>query len=263
MMPIKDIDITRSIVERFINRFLENVESDVAVVGAGPSGLTAAWQLAKKGLKTVVFEQGLKPGGGLTGGGMMFSEIVVQEVAIHILDELEVRYHEQRPGYYVADALETLGALLVKVTRCGVKIFNLMTVEDVLLVEQKICGLVLNWSAVKIADLHIDPLTVATHEIVDATGHEAQVVKCLIRKAKVKLKTPSGGIEGEAPMWAERAEQLTLENTTEVYPGLWVAGMAANAVFGGPRMGPIFGGMLLSGEKVANAIVQKLTSSLH
>jgi thiamine thiazole synthase len=30
--------------------------------------------------------------------------------------------------------------------------------------------------------------------------------------------------------------------------------MAANAVFGSPRMGPIFGGMLLSGREVASKI---------
>jgi len=60
-------------------------------------------------------------------------------------------------------------------------------------------------------------------------------------------------------MWSDRAESLTLENTREVFPGLYVAGMAANATFGGPRMGPIFGGMLLSGEKVANMLLQELT----
>uniref|UniRef100_A0A7V3UYX1 Thiamine thiazole synthase n=1 Tax=candidate division WOR-3 bacterium TaxID=2052148 RepID=A0A7V3UYX1_UNCW3 len=256
-MRINEVEITRSIVERFIKLFLDNLESDVAVVGAGPSGLTAAWKLAEKGLKTVVFERGLKPGGGLTGGGMMFSEIVIQHEALPILKELGIRYQEQRPGYYVADALETLGALLVKVSHSGVKIFNLITVEDVLLIEQKVCGLVLNWSAVEIAGLHVDPLTIATRNVVDATGHAAEVVNHLVRKAKIKLATPSGGIEGEKPMWAEQAEQLTLENTTEVYPGLWVTGMAANAVFGGPRMGPIFGGMLLSGLKVAEAIVHK------
>ena len=55
-----------------------------------------------------------------------------------------------------------------------------------------------------------------------------------------------------------RAETLTLENTREVFPGLYVAGMSANATFGGPRMGPIFGGMLLSGEKVAQDLIQRL-----
>jgi thiamine thiazole synthase len=52
-------------------------------------------------------------------------------------------------------------------------------------------------------------------------------------------------------MWAERGEMEILENTREVYPGLVVAGMTANAVLGSPRMGAIFGGMLLSGRKAA------------
>jgi thiamine thiazole synthase len=34
--------------------------------------------------------------------------------------------------------------------------------------------------------------------------------------------------------------------------------MAANAAFGSYRMGPIFGGMLLSGEKVAILITEEL-----
>jgi thiamine thiazole synthase len=41
----------------------------------------------------------------------------------------------------------------------------------------------------------------------------------------------------------------------EVYPGTFVAGMAANATFGANRMGPVFGGMLLSGERVAQTII--------
>jgi len=36
-----------------------------------------------------------------------------------------------------------------------------------------------------------------------------------------------------------------------------VAGMSANAAFGGPRMGPIFGGMLLSGRKAAEMILKE------
>jgi thiamine thiazole synthase len=34
--------------------------------------------------------------------------------------------------------------------------------------------------------------------------------------------------------------------------------MACNAVFGAPRMGPIFGGMLMSGKKVAELINERL-----
>jgi thiamine thiazole synthase len=74
----------------------------------------------------------------------------------------------------------------------------------------------------------------------------------------VKLNTPSGAIEGEQSMWAEVAENNTVINTREIFPGVYVTGMAANASFGSYRMGPIFGGMLLSGEKVAAEIAGKL-----
>ena len=59
-------------------------------------------------------------------------------------------------------------------------------------------------------------------------------------------------------MWAEIGEREIIGNTQEVYPGLIVAGMAANAVFGAPRMGPIFGGMLLSGERAAQVAMESL-----
>ena len=49
-----------------------------------------------------------------------------------------------------------------------------------------------------------------------------------------------------------------LNNTKEVYSGVYVAGMAANAVFGDHRMGPIFGGMLLSGQKAADLITMEI-----
>jgi len=257
-LPLSDIEISRAIVERYTEKLLGSLETDVAIVGAGPSGLTAAYCLAEKGFKTVLFERALKPGGGMPGGGMMFSEIVVQKEAKPVLEDLGVRLHEQRPGYFVLDANEALGALLVRTARAGVKLFNLISAEDVLLYEDRVSGLVLNWSAVDIAKLHVDPLTMAARAVIDATGHAAEVVNGLLRKAKVKLNTASGCFEGERPMRADRAERLTLENTTEVYPGLWVTGMAANAVFGGPRMGPIFGGMFLSGVKVAEKVAATL-----
>ncbi|MGQ9679078.1 MAG: sulfide-dependent adenosine diphosphate thiazole synthase [bacterium] len=260
---INEVEISRSIVERWTERFITNLETDVAIVGAGPSGLTAGWKLAEKGIKVTIFERALKPGGGLPGGGMMFSEIVIQKEAIHIFEELEINLVEQRPGYFVADAIETLGALLVKVCRAGVKLFNLISAEDVVLMENRVRGLVLNWTAVEMAKLHIDPLTIYSQVIIDATGHSAEVVNHIIRKGKVKLATPSGTIEGEKPMWAEVAEKSTVFNTREIYPGLWVTGMAANAVLGGPRMGPIFGGMFLSGAKAAKEISRLITKNAN
>ena len=62
-------------------------------------------------------------------------------------------------------------------------------------------------------------------------------------------------------MWgADRAENLIMEHTREIFPGLVICGMAANAFAGEHRMGPIFGGMLLSGEKAANLLIDLLSS---
>ena len=63
---------------------------------------------------------------------------------------------------------------------------------------------------------------------------------------------------GERSLNVELGEQTTVENTKEIYPGLFVSGMAANGVSGSFRMGPIFGGMLMSGKKAAELICEKL-----
>ena len=110
------------------------------------------------------------------------------------------------------------------------------------------------------AGLHVDPLCIETNYIVDATGHPARVAQVIQRK--LALKIPSQRPIGEGPMWAEAGEKAVLENTQEVYPGVFVTGMAANAVFGAPRMGPIFGGMLLSGRRAAELIQEGLNSGL-
>ena len=123
--------------------------------------------------------------------------------------------------------------------------------------KRRVCGFVINWSAVEIAGLHVDPLTIGAKVCIDATGHPSEVCHIVVKKAG-KLNTPSGGLEGEKSMWAEVGEQTVAENTGSVYPGLYVAGMASNAVYGAPRMGPIFGGMLLSGKKVSQQILDEL-----
>jgi thiamine thiazole synthase len=63
---------------------------------------------------------------------------------------------------------------------------------------------------------------------------------------------------GEQSMWAALAEDTIVKNSKEICPGLYACGMCANAIFGAPRMGPIFGGMLLSGEKVARELIKRL-----
>jgi thiamine thiazole synthase len=94
--------------------------------------------------------------------------------------------------------------------------------------------------------------------VVDATGHATEVVAIIARKMDARLLTPTGKVMGEKSLWADAAERDTLDNTKEAFPGVFVAGMAANATFGSYRMGPIFGGMLLSGERVARLLMERL-----
>ena len=258
-MQLDDVTISRAITQRFMEEFQQAMDIDVAIVGAGPAGMTAAYYLAKRGVKTVIFEKSLRPGGGMPGGGMMFNTIVVQEEAKGILDEFEIRTREHEKGYYTADAVEASSALCFKAIQAGTKIFNLISIEDVMIRENdRVTGLVLNWSSVNLAGLHVDPLSIRSKVVIDATGHDSEVCHIVVDKLGGKLNTEGGGILGEKSMWADMAESKILENTREVYPGLIVTGMAANAVYGTHRMGPIFGGMLLSGKRAAEVAVEIL-----
>ncbi len=257
-----EVIISRAIVESYMKDFMESMETDVAVAGAGPAGLVTAYYLAKEGIKTTVFERQLRVGGGMAGGGMMFNRIVLQEEGKQILDEFEVPVEEYKKGYYVADSLEVISTICARAIKAGAKIFNLISVEDVMVRENdRITGLVLNWSAVSWSKLHVDPLTARCKVAVDATGHDAEICRIVVEKIGPKLRTKTGGVIGEKSMWAERGEEVILENTREVYPGLMVAGMTANAVFGSPRMGAIFGGMLLSGKKAARLATELIRQS--
>jgi thiamine thiazole synthase len=259
-MVLDEIVISRAIIDRYYDKLKNCLETDVAIVGGGPSGLVAGYYLAMAGKKVVLFERKLSIGGGMWGGGMMFNEIVVQKSALHLLKEFGVRTAHYKGDYFTADAVESVGTIVGEAVRAGLTIFNCISVEDVVMHPERIEGLVLNWSPVEMAGLHIDPLTMRSKYVVDATGHATEVVKVVEQKIPGKLYTPTGRIEGEKSMWADQAEKQTPDNSREIYPGLYVAGMAANAVAGGPRMGPIFGGMLLSGEKVANTLIKQLGS---
>jgi thiazole biosynthesis enzyme len=258
-MKIDEVTVSRAITESFIKDFLGAMEVEVAIAGAGPSGLTAAYYLAKKGVKTVIFERQLRVGGGMPGGGMMFNRIVVQEEGKKLLDEFGVETSQYQKGYYTADALEAISTICSRAIKAGAKIFNLVSVEDVMIRENdRVTGLVLNWSATEIAGLHVDPLAIRAGVVIDATGHSSEICGIVANKIGAKLATKTGGVIGEKPMWAEKGEKEIIENTREVYPGLIVTGMAANAVFGSPRMGAIFGGMLFSGKRAAELALKIL-----
>jgi len=257
-MALDEIFISRAIIERYTEKLLDCLDLDVAVAGAGPSGLVASYYLAKAGRKVALFERKLSLGGGMWGGGMMFNEIVVQEEAKPILDEMGISARPFGDGYYTADSIECVSTLTSKAIKAGARMFNLISVEDVMIRDNRVTGLVINWSAVEMNDLHVDPLTIRSKFVIEATGHPVEIMKVIERKIDADLLTETGRILGEKSMWAETAEAGTLTNTKEAFPGVYVCGMSANATFGSYRMGPIFGGMLLSGKKAAEEINSRL-----
>ena len=79
--------VSKGIISTYFEKLERNLDLDVAIVGGGPSGIVAAYYLAKAGLKVAQFDRKLAPGGGMWGGAMMFNQIVIQEEAIDIVKD--------------------------------------------------------------------------------------------------------------------------------------------------------------------------------
>ena len=60
---LQETVITRAVVESFTAKFIDHIENEVVIVGAGPSGLVLGYYLSKAGIKTAIYEKKLSPGG--------------------------------------------------------------------------------------------------------------------------------------------------------------------------------------------------------
>jgi thiamine thiazole synthase len=257
-MVIDEALITRAIVKAAVDKFYRLAEVDVIIVGAGPAGLTAATYLARNGLNTLVIERRLSFGGGMGGGGMQLPAVLVQKPADSILREFGCKLKQFDDDLYVVDPAEMIAKLATAAVDAGAEILLGVSVDDVVFrVEDntpRIVGVVVQWSSTIIAALHVDPISFKAKAVIDCTGHEAEVLSVAVKKVP-GLEIP---LPGEASMWAAEGEKLIVEKTGKVCPGLYVAGMAVATLHRIPRMGPIFGGMLLSGKRVAEIVSNDL-----
>lgn len=251
-----ELDIQRAIIKYGMEDLYEYSDVDVLVVGAGPSGLTSARYLAEKGFKVIIFEKRLSFGGGIGGGGNMIPKIAVQEDAIPILEDFKIRYKKADKNLYVIDPAEFIAKLASGALDSGAKIFLGVYVEDVIVRDNppKVRGVLWKWSAVEISGLHVDPLYTQSKALIDATGHGAEIIQIVAEKNPELNIT----LKGEKSNWSEVSEKLVVEHTGKIAEGLYVTGIAVCEVFGLPRMGPIFGGMLMSGKKIAEIIEKDL-----
>lgn len=256
--PLRERDITRQIAREHYKAFDQLIESDAIIVGAGPSGLICARDLAAMGFRTLVVEQALALGGGFWSGGYLMNKATICAPANDILEELGVPCQQVKDcaGMYLVDPPHATGALIAEAYRAGAKILNLTRVVDLILRgDGKLEGVVVNNTTAEMAGhdvIHVDPIALESRVVIDATGHDAVVVNLLHRRNRYRP------VPGNGAMWVSRSEEAVMEQTGEVYPNCFVVGLAVAAVYGTPRMGPAFGSMLLSGRYGAQLVKKHL-----
>jgi thiamine thiazole synthase len=254
--PVGEASVSRAILNHFYDQLNSHIESDVIIVGAGPAGLTAGRDLALKGYKILLVENNNYIGGGFWIGGYLMNGVTVREPANKIWDEIGVPYQKVEEGLYLADGPHACSKLIAAACDAGVKIQNMTRVEDVVVRENnRVAGAVINWSPVAALPRQItcvDPIAIESKLVIDSTGHDAVVARALADREMLSMKKVCGS------MWVEKSEDYLVEKTGEVHPGLILAGMSVCTFYGIPRMGPTFGGMLLSGRKAAQVADQIL-----
>lgn len=257
IQPLREADITRNIAREYYKEFDQMIESDVLIVGAGPSGLICGRDLASSGYKVVIVEQLNHLGGGFWNGGYLMNKATIAHPAQEILEKIGVPVKKISKEMYIVDPPHATAKLIASAYDAGVKVMNMTKVVDLVLrgEENRLEGLVVNWYPLEAMGhdaAHVDPIALESKIVVDATGHDAVTLQLLARRNLY------ANIPGNGAMWVDRSEEMVMEKTGEVYPNLFVVGLSVAAVYGTPRMGPAFGSMLLSGRKGAELIRKKL-----
>jgi len=253
---VGEASITKAIAGEFAEWFGEYITSDVIIVGGGPSGLVAGRDIAKAGFKTLIIESNNYLGGGFWIGGYLMNTLTFRDPSQEVLEELGIPYKEAGEGLYTASGPNACSKLISAACDAGVQILNMTKVEDVVYRNGRVEGVVVNWTpvgALPRAITCVDPVSLEAKIVIDSTGHDACVLRSLEKRNMLKLKD-------FGPMDVKTSEDLVVENTGVIHPGLIVTGMAVSTAYGIPRMGPTFGGMLYSGKKAAQTAVEILSA---
>ena len=251
---VNEKEITRAITGMFFETMMEYTDSEVIIIGSGPAGLSAGRELGKMGIKTLIIEQNNYVGGGYWVGGYMMNPVTVRAPAQQIWDELGVPYRKVTEGLYATWGPHACSKLIAAACDSGVRFLQLTKFDDLVLKENRVCGVVVNWMPVSSLPRNItcvDPVALESKIVIDASGHDSVAVRRLRDRGYVTWK-------GMDPMWVDGGEDAVVNNTSEVFPGLIATGMAVTETHGLPRMGPTFGSMLLSGKRAAEIAVGKL-----
>ena len=256
-------DLARLFAEATLRKIASYSKVDVIIVGAGPAGLSTALNLSRNGLRVLILEKMLGVGGGIRGGTMLLPLVLIEEgEAKEMLDEAGVKLTKIAEGLFCTDPTEAMVKLAAKAIEAGVAIWPGVFVEDLIIRETsggtvKVKGVVINLAPIIEARWHVDPLFLESKAVVDATGHDTDVVRILAERCpSLRLK-----VKGMSSLNVWKGEEEVIAHSGKVVEGLYVAGMSVSETYNLPRMGPILGGMLLSGKKVAEEIIRDFSES--
>ena len=146
----------------------------------------------------------------------------------------------------------------------NVKLFNATSVEDLIVKKvddvPTVSGVVTNWALVTLfgrdTQSCMDPNVMESKVVVACTGHDGPLGASLAKR--VKHIGMVDEMPGMSALDMNAAEDAVVAGTQEIVPGLIFAGMEVAEMSGCPRMGPTFGGMMISGQKAAHVALQKL-----
>ncbi|MDP3790944.1 MAG: sulfide-dependent adenosine diphosphate thiazole synthase [Candidatus Omnitrophota bacterium] len=233
--------------------------SDVIIVGGGPAGLMAALDLARLDLKILVVESSSAVGGRLWASDFLISTSGFMPQVREILDELKVPYKKGKSGLSVTAGSNLSSKLISAVCDAGVRILNMAEFKDLIFTDEKVEGITINWvPQLSLKDKMIAgiPTTLKSQAIIDATGLDARVCRLLMEKGAIKL-------DKHEQIDVRASENMLLEKTGNIYPGLAVAGMAVAGIYGIPQGGLTLCSMLLSGRRVADEVIKFLSEIFY
>lgn len=281
--PIRESTVSRAMTSRYFKDLDKYAVADVVIIGAGSSGLSAAYVIAKNrpDLKIAIIESNVAPGGGAWLGGQLFSAMIMRKPAHLFLNDLNIQYEDEGDYVVVKHAALFTSTVLSKVLEFpNVKLFNAVAVED--LVTRPVgtdgqvtaAGVVTNWTLVAMAH---DVQSCMDPNVIELSGYQDNGTRDPSKKHGVILSTtghdgPFGAFTAKRIVTIDENQKLggmkgldmnhaeaAVVKQSGKYQGVgnvYFAGMESATLHGLNRMGPTFGAMAVSGIKAAEEILK-------